>query len=544
MRFIRLLGLASALCLPGCPSVPDSKADAGREDAGALDAGPGDAGVLDAGSNGCTGDEQCATNEACDTTSGECDCAVGFHRCGGECVPDDAVETCGQRCEPCEAMKNAVAACSMGTCTYACAPNARSCGGSCATCPTTGVTETACAGSTCEAVACVSGRRACDGECAKCPTTGVTATDCRADACVATTCEPGFLLCNGACTTCQLGQKFCCIETVDNTPGAGTDLAMDVAPDGSVALAWYAYTAQDLVVATLGASASAWTVERVATQGDVGAGASIAIGPDGTLHVTYYDLIALRLRYARKAPGGSWTFEVVDPFSMWLAGESSLKLDAQGEPRVAYWANNSLRYAERTSTGWTVVGVDPAAGEHPDLVLDGDGNPHITYSVSGNQMGATIELLKYATRSNGTWTQENLYSTHAIAASTESSVAVDAQGTVHVLYFSANWLQLRHMQKPAGGTWTTAIPVSGISPLDGKGMSLKVAPDGQLHATWKLFMSKEVVYATWLGGNWSHETISVAPAPEAWTVLGFDAEGRPHVAWWMKSPSDAVRFAR
>ncbi len=319
---------------------------------------------------------------------------------------------------------------------------------------------------------------------------------------------------------------------------------MDVAPDGTVALVYYAYTSQDLVVATRAASSAGWVLERVATAGDVGAGGSVAIGPDGTIHVAYYDLHARRLQYARKAPGAAWTFEPIDSFQMLVSGESSLKLDAQGQARVAFWAHNSLRYAERSSTGWTSVEVDPIAGDRPELVLDSVGNPHITYSVSGNQSGAAIELLKYATRSGGSWLREDLYEWRGTSASTESSLAFDAQGTLHVLYFSSNWLELRHMQKPAGGSWTAATPVGSASAGDGRGMSLRLAPNGLLHATWRALLSREVIFASWSGGSWSQEAVDVAPAPRALTALGFDASSRPHVAWWVKNPGDAVRFSR
>ncbi|MGA9521697.1 MAG: hypothetical protein WBV82_09545 [Myxococcaceae bacterium] len=319
---------------------------------------------------------------------------------------------------------------------------------------------------------------------------------------------------------------------------------MDVAPDGSVALAYYAYTARDLIVATRTASATGWVVERVATAADVGAGASVAIGADGTLHVSYYDLHAGRLQYARKAPGGTWTFEAVDSFNMVVSGRSSLKLDAQGHPRVAFWAHNSLRYAERSATGWASVEVDPIAGDRPELVLDEAGDPHITYSVSGNQSGAALELLKYATRSAGAWSRQNLYQSNGTAAVTESSLAFDAQGTLHVLYYASNWLELRHLQKPAGGNWSAAMPLARPSAGDGRGMSLRLAPDGKLHGTWKTLFSREVVFATWNAGTWSHEIVDTAPAPQALTVLGFDANSRPHVAWWTKNPGDAVRFSR
>ncbi len=47
-------------------------------------------------------------------------CGAGTHDCSGTCVADDDINACGTSCTSCEPPANATAACTGGTCTFAC----------------------------------------------------------------------------------------------------------------------------------------------------------------------------------------------------------------------------------------------------------------------------------------------------------------------------------------------------------------------------------------------------------------------------------------
>ena len=87
--------------------------------------------------------------------------------------------------------------------------------------------------------------------------------------------------------------------------------------------------------------------------------------------------------------GGSWTVEEVgtlDDVSLGMTGarrNSSLALDAEGAPHVAFSDQSVLRYATRTDDGWEVEDIvtagDRPLGQLVSLKLDGLGKPHLTF---------------------------------------------------------------------------------------------------------------------------------------------------------------------
>jgi hypothetical protein len=79
-----------------------------------------------------------------------------------------------------------------------------------------------------------------------------------------------------------------------------------------------------------------------------------------------------------------WSIQTVDSTG---GLDTSLVLDASGNPHISYIADNILKYAVWTGSSWNIQTVD-STGADNSLVLDDSGNAHISYR--GN------EGLKYA----------------------------------------------------------------------------------------------------------------------------------------------------
>jgi hypothetical protein len=77
----------------------------------------------------------------------------------------------------------------------------------------------------------------------------------------------------------------------------------------------------------------------------------LALGPDGTSHISYQDHTSLDLKYAAGGIGG-WEIEVVDAEGR-VGGYSRIALDGDGLPRIAYYddTNQGLKYACATGLG-------------------------------------------------------------------------------------------------------------------------------------------------------------------------------------------------
>jgi hypothetical protein len=186
------------------------------------------------------------------------------------------------------------------------------------------------------------------------------------------------------------------------------------------------------------------------------------------------DLSTFDLKYARKS-GGAWTTETADGAASDVGYDTSIALDAQGNPHVSYYDNTAgnLNYARKSAGVWTIETADASAsdvGPYTSIALDAQGNPHVSY-----QDFSTFDL-KYARKSGGFWTTETAdVSPNAVGYYT--SIALDAQGNPHVTYRDFEMGDLKfadaavHLLNPAPGvTWPVGsrqeIAWSGVGTVD------------------------------------------------------------------------------
>ncbi len=161
--------------------------------------------------------------------------------------------------------------------------------------------------------------------------------------------------------------------------------------NGQVVVSGYNKTYGDLVVGTRKADGSFdWEfVDGVPTGGavtgavdgprggvgdpgdDVGKHTSLAVGAGGTLHISYYDETNGTLKYARKE-GGTWSIHVVDNNGKGVGRFTSITLDSNGVPAIAYFVmtdtagDSVLRVARgkvpapKADADWLIADADSA----------------------------------------------------------------------------------------------------------------------------------------------------------------------------------------
>ena len=165
----------------------------------------------------------------------------------------------------------------------------------------------------------------------------------------------------------------------------------------------------DLMYAVLGDDG--WVIVTVASSGDVGKFASLALDAQDRPHISYFEWqtsTSGNVMYAHFEAGG-FTVErvggVADMQISFLGARktTSLALDREGQPRVAFSDRSGLHYATRNESEWliqTVTGPrqeEMALGQFASLALAPSGQPHIAfYELPSNPRNSTGTIY-YAT---------------------------------------------------------------------------------------------------------------------------------------------------
>jgi hypothetical protein len=384
-------------------------------------------------------------------------------------------------------------------------------------------------------------------------------------------------------------------ETVEGGEGywLGEGTSLDLGPQDRPHVAYVDRSRKQLKHAyrdTLG-----WHVEVVDAVSDED-DASLAVDDDGFAHLSYAGGL---LRYAYQDASG-WHVELATHPGIDAAyGDTSLALDAQGRPYVAYYNTTAvypgifeIRVAHRDASGWTletVDGADDSGRLWPSLALDGSGQVHVSY-FDDDEM-----VFRYAFRDASGWHPETLAATSY--GSDRSSLAAAADGTVHVVYQAGFLRELYHAAHgPAG--WhgellegTRRVGVDNALVLDGEdrphvtyleeedaynatvlyayrdaqgwhrepvgtvgiafsGTSLALDPQGRPYVTFPYLdlsdpaaADSAIRYAYRDAVGWHVETVTTGQDATEWTSLALDPQGRPHVAYRDEGLRHAYRDA-
>lgn len=166
----------------------------------------------------------------------------------------------------------------------------------------------------------------------------------------------------------------------------GMGLAMALAPDGAVHLAWGNPGGGGGAPSHASNESGAWVVEGTGAGYPNGAGAAptIAVGEDGVVHVAWVVPSEGGLLRASSNETGAFVEEDVTPLGSY-GGSPSLAIDAAGLVHLAAtsgddWARTSLLHALRGDAGWVVQPI--AAGRGAFMRFDAEGTPAILFATT------------------------------------------------------------------------------------------------------------------------------------------------------------------
>jgi len=210
-----------------------------------------------------------------------------------------------------------------------------------------------------------------------------------------------------------------------------------------------------------------WVKGTIASVGDVGWDASLAISPlSGRLHVSYVDATTfpVKFKYATCLSGctliANWQRATIDGTGSNVAGfRTSIALGADGRRHVSYQAGEHLRYATCSAScgyswSWQAVTADPASyvGAYSSLAVDANGVRHVSYY---DHIGLDLKYARCASNcsSPAGWSRLAV-DKGAGALGTDvgqyTSLAVGGDGRVHVSYYDWTGGRLKYASCAGG----------------------------------------------------------------------------------------------
>jgi hypothetical protein len=336
------------------------------------------------------------------------------------------------------------------------------------------------------------------------------------------------------------------LEKVDTWSIMGEQAALALDSHDSPHIVYFDWDLKDLKYAYK--NGTTWDIEVVDEYGDVGYNPSIAIDSFDRPHVSFYNdtgiIARCRLKYAIRS-GNSWHTETVVSCGDYDYGESdtSLKLNAENLPRIAYHASDYLSYASWNGSTWHVESVPRDPGDtanFPSLALDSRGNPHITYMREWD-----VTRLDYATKGLLGWMTQTIDAGRGY----RHAIALDSRDRPHIAYTTGvyNFVPPHYLYYvELNGSWVfTTVDTS-----DGVAGPLSIAIDGcdGVHIAYTRNYSggNELRYA-FLPGQDLTPPKSEASSPGGYwrngpatveAVAGDSCSGVSNVTLWYRQSSD------
>jgi hypothetical protein len=291
------------------------------------------------------------------------------------------------------------------------------------------------------------------------------------------------------------------------------DTSLVIDGDGYPHIAFYNDDAGELSCAYQ--NAQGWQVSVLTEASYTGNSLSLALGPDGKKHISYYDENGDAVKYY-----GTGGISVVDSQAGTWWGHSSIALNGTNWPRVSYRdeANGGLKYAYRDASGWhpSVVDAGKDAGLGSSLAVDAADNAHISYLDGG--------ALKYARQAGTTWTIETVDLSGRTGGT--ASLALDGAARVHIAYSDASSYDLRYAYQNGSGWHRETVDAAGNL---GWSVSLAIDGNGRPCIAYSDSTNDVVKVAFGAAGGWQIET--VAPEIDIYLSLALDALDRLHIVY-------------
>ncbi|MEE9457281.1 MAG: T9SS type A sorting domain-containing protein [bacterium] len=275
-----------------------------------------------------------------------------------------------------------------------------------------------------------------------------------------------------------------------------------------------------LCIASASAAWGGWTIETVASQGDVGAGCSLAVDRWGRPHISYMDKTNGSVNYAVYA-GSTWDFWTVAE-DVEVTGNTALALDAFDRPHVLFKdpGESKLVYAYRSGTTWNTEEVD--SGEFNAnifSIVTWPSEPRVSYF----RTSFPNTYLKYGYREGSSWNTENVVDS---GGGEFNTVFVDDNGKTNIVFFNGATTSVKHAIRN-GTTWALDDISEGID------CDATPGPQRKVHVSFANVNNTGLDYAvSTAGGSWNIENVKAATGAPGFTHIRVNGAGDIFISYF------------
>ncbi len=275
-----------------------------------------------------------------------------------------------------------------------------------------------------------------------------------------------------------------------------------------------------------------WTTEEVDVSSSFAKELDIAVS-DGKAFISYFDTITQNLKVATRASAGTWAATVVDDTTL-VRSWSSASGDSRGRLHVTYYdfLNQDLCYAMYESGNWTLSKLDDSGGVCSAMVTDDNNKQHIFYI----DLVLAKTPLSYITNSGAKWLAESIATDGDVGE--QSSIAVDADGFVHIAYYDATNGTLNYASNIGG--WSTVV-VDNSSANVGQYPSIGLDEEGTVHISYYDATNLDLRYATNAGGQWTTDSRDTGGDVGRHSSLSVDSNGSVDIVY-LSSTSKNLKY--
>lgn len=176
-----------------------------------------------------------------------------------------------------------------------------------------------------------------------------------------------------------------------------------------------------------------------------------------------------------------------------------------------------------TGDNWITMSIDSEndVGQFSSIAVDAEGNVHISY------YDATMGRLMYAFTSEGAWVIQ--VGDNVGNVGQYSSIAVDSNGSAHISYYDATNGHLKYATN-SGGIWSTSVIDN--NPNVGQYSSITLDSSDKVHISYYDANNGNLKYVTNQGGAWNKTAVDADGNVGQYSAIIMDLSDKAHISYY------------